>query len=145
MPVYEVIIEGQTYVVDVPDPQARPVRAVVDGEVFEVEVQPSQNEAVQPAVTRPEPAAAPAPPAAKSAPTPSGTGGEVTSPLPGTIVSINVSEGDTVSHGQELFVLEAMKMNNPIRATQAGVVEEILVAVGEQVQHGAPLMVIAEA
>lgn len=147
MPVYEVVIEGQTYVVEVPDPWERPVRAIVDGEVFEVEV-PSPEAAPKPVkpVARPEPVA-PQPqskPTAPSAPSPSGAG-EITSPLPGTIVSINVSEGDTVSHGQELCILEAMKMNNPIRATQSGVVQEILVTIGQQVQHGAPLMVIAEA
>ena len=47
-------------------------------------------------------------------------------------------------HGQELCVLEAMKMNNPIRATQAGLVKEILVSVGQQVQHGNPLLVMTE-
>jgi biotin carboxyl carrier protein len=66
----------------------------------------------------------------------------VKAPLPGTVVSIAVAVGDRVEVGQELCVLEAMKMNNPIRATQAGTVSEIHVRIGEQVMHGAPLVTL---
>lgn len=147
MPVYRVVIQDQTYVVDVPNPRERPVRAIVDGELFEVEVAsagPAPASSSPEPVTRPEPVAVSPQPVKAPTPAPSG-GSAVASPLPGTIVSISVSEGDTVAHGQELCILEAMKMNNPIRATQSGVVKEILVSVGQQVQHGAALMVIAEA
>lgn len=155
MPNYRVTIEGRTYEVQVPDPGERPVRAIVDGQVFEVHVQPETGVAAAPTVAGMKPApiqeraqparavASVAPPAATS-PATAGTG-EVTAPLPGTIVSVGVAAGDTVEYGQELCVLEAMKMNNPIRSTQAGQVTKILVSVGQRVQHGAPLMVIAEA
>ena len=83
--------------------------------------------------------AAPAAPAAPAA------GFNVVAPLPGTIVSVSVNAGDSVERGQELCVLEAMKMNNPIRATQSGEITEVLISVGQQVQYGDPLMVIAEA
>ena len=125
-----------------PDVHARPVRAIVDGEVVEVDVAPAPMAA-------PSPVAAPAPviaPQAQPAPAPddplSGVVEEINAPLPGTVVSIGVSVGDSVTHGQELCVLEAMKMNNPIRANQAGVIRKIFVTVGQQVQHGAPLMAI---
>ena len=155
MPNYRVTIEGRTYEVQVPDPGERPVRAIVDGQVFEVHVQPETAVAAGPMVAEMKPAPIPeraqpapsvgavAPPAATS-PAAAGTG-EVTAPLPGTIVSVSVAAGDTVEYGQELCVLEAMKMNNPIRSTQAGQVTKILVSVGQRVQHAAPLMVIAEA
>ena len=155
MPNYRVTIEGRTYEVLVPDPGQRPVRAIVDGQVFEVHVQPETAVAAAPTVAEIKPAptseraqpapvvAAVAPPAA-TVPAAAGTG-EVIAPLPGTIVSVSVEAGDTVGYGQELCVLEAMKMNNPIRSTQAGQVTKILVSVGQRVQHGAPLMVIAEA
>ena len=77
--------------------------------------------------------------------TPAGqTGNEIKAPLPGIIVSISVKEGDRVESGQELCVLEAMKMNNPIRSTLIGRVKTIHITVGQQVQHGVPLMTIEE-
>ena len=155
MPNYRVTIKGRAYEVQVPDPGERPVRAIVDGQVFEVHVQPEATVGAAPTVAetkpasiperaQPVPAVAAVAPPAMTAPPAAGTS-EVTAPLPGTIVSVSVAAGDTVEYGQELCVLEAMKMNNPIRSTQVGQVTKILVSVGQRVQHGAPLMVIAEA
>jgi glutaconyl-CoA/methylmalonyl-CoA decarboxylase subunit gamma len=157
MPIYYVTVEGRDYTVEIPDPTSRPVQAIVDGRVVEVEVAPADQRA--PANPRGQPDWEA--PAGRQAPNVQGVGavsagetsgrqltGEaltVAAPLPGTIVSISVSEGDRVERGQELCVLEAMKMNNPIRATQAGVVQEILVSVGQQVQHSHPLLVMGEA
>lgn len=164
MPSYRVTIEGHVYEVEVLDPSARPVRAIVNGgelhtpEVFEVEIQEDVTPSTRAAVPRPAGEVANAPISTAKAPearaevvsrqeakpaAPTDGGNEVVAPLPGTIVSIGVAQGDTVEHGQELCILEAMKMNNPIRATQGGVVKKICVAVGERVQHGTPLMVIA--
>ena len=144
MPVYYVTVRGKQYTVEVLDPHARPVRAIVDGEVVEVNV--ASAPASAPA---PMPVAAPvAAPQAQPAPAPvepvTATVEEIKAPLPGTVVSIAVSVGERVTHGQELCVLEAMKMNNPIRANQPGVIRKILVTVGQQVQHGAPLMMIGD-
>ena len=84
------------------------------------------------------PVAAPvAQPAAASAAPPSGA---VTAPIPGVIVLISVKEGETVKKGQELVVLEAMKMKNSIRSNHDGVVGEIKVKIGEHVQHGQSLI-----
>ena len=146
MPNYRVTIDGRTYEVQVPDPGERPVRAIVDRQVFEVHIRPEARVGTLPAVAglravpeRARPVHAPAATSAAAAGT-----GEVTAPLPGTIVSISVTIGDTIEYGQELCVLEAMKMNNPISSTQAGQVTKILVSVGQRVQLGAPLVVIAE-
>ena len=49
-----------------------------------------------------------------------------------------------VDKGTPLLILEAMKMNNPIRATAGGVVKAVYVTVGQQVQHGTPLFHIAD-
>ncbi|HPF52783.1 MAG TPA: biotin/lipoyl-binding protein [Draconibacterium sp.] len=58
---------------------------------------------------------------------------KVLSPLPGTILKINVSIGDMVTEGQNLLVMEAMKMENQVQTTKAGEVKAIKVSVGESV------------
>lgn len=58
---------------------------------------------------------------------------KVTAPLPGTILKINVSIGDMVTEGQNVVVMEAMKMENQIQTTKAGEVKAIKVNVGESV------------
>ena len=72
------------------------------------------------------------------------TGGEdaVTSPLPGVIMKVNVSEGDTVKTGQTVVILEAMKMENEVRAHKDGKITEILVKNGDSVNEGAALVKI---
>lgn len=83
------------------------------------------------------PAAAPAP-AAKPA-----AGGEtVSSPMPGTILSVNVTNGATVKKGDVLMVLEAMKMENEIMSPCDGTVTSVNVSKGAAVETGAVLCVI---
>jgi biotin carboxyl carrier protein len=64
----------------------------------------------------------------------------VKAPLPGVVDSIKVKVGDTVVFGQELVVLEAMKMKNSIKATKPGKITKVCVSVGETVPHGATLI-----
>jgi len=61
-------------------------------------------------------------------------------PMPGLVVRIAVAVGDTVSAGQGLAVIEAMKMENELRATAAGVVTAVRVNAGEAVEKGAVLI-----
>jgi len=58
---------------------------------------------------------------------------EILSPMPGTIWKLNVKEGDNVIEGQELLILEAMKMENPIITTEAGTVTQVSVKVEDKV------------
>lgn len=137
-------IDDQTYEVEVGDLSARPVLASVDGETFEVWPEEAQSAAPFP-VARPvaAPVAAPAArPAAASASVDRAK--SVTAPIPGTIVSIAVKEGDAVTAGQELCSLEAMKMKNSIRATRAATIAKILVKAGDRVSQGQPLVEYAE-
>ncbi len=85
------------------------------------------------------PAQAPAAPASA----PAGEGAEVTAPMQGTILSVKVKEGDSVSKGQVLFVLEAMKMENEIMAGADGVVTSVCVFDGASVSNGTVLCTIA--
>ncbi len=103
----------------------------------------------------PVPVAAPAPATPKaetaapvSAPAPapaaaSGKGKPVPAPLPGVIIEISVKPGDTVKQGQQVAVLEAMKMENVIEATHDGTVTAINVSKGDSVLEGAPIVTIA--
>jgi acetyl-CoA carboxylase biotin carboxyl carrier protein len=95
------------------------------------------------AASPPAAAQAPAQPVAVAAQ------GAVTAPMVGTVyLSAQPGEppfvrlGDTVTAGQPLLIIEAMKVMNQIRAPQAGRIKEILVADSQPVEYGAPLMVI---
>ncbi len=69
----------------------------------------------------------------------------LTAPMPGTIISVMVAEGDRVERGQLLLVLEAMKMEHRVDAPWAGTVTKLSVAKGQQVSNGAVLVAVEQA
>ncbi|GAA1568738.1 biotin carboxylase N-terminal domain-containing protein [Kribbella hippodromi] len=71
--------------------------------------------------------------------------GSLVAPMPGTVVRVGVRVGDKVTHGQPLLWLEAMKMEHTIAAPADGVVNELPVDAGQQVEVGAVLAVVGEA
>lgn len=87
-------------------------------------------------------AAKSAPAAPAAAPAAAGEGKEVKAPMQGTILSVNVKNGDAVKKGQVLFILEAMKMENEIMAGDDGVVTSVCVDTGAAVQNGTLLCTI---
>src|SRR5512136_1918075 len=94
------------------------------------------------------PAAAPPPLTATAAPAVAApTTGEavepVIAPLPGKVLSVAVKAGNQVRRGDELCVIEAMKMGNSVKAPRDGVVAEVCVAAGDTVSFGAPLVLLA--
>ncbi len=91
------------------------------------------------AAAKPE---AKAPEAAPARPKAVITGHAVTAPLPGRVLTLSVKVGDTVKAGQEVAVLEAMKMENAITTDYSGTVKQIFVAEGENVPTDAPLLEI---
>lgn len=88
------------------------------------------------AAPAPTPAAAPAPAAA------AGAGEKVSAPMPGTILDVKASNGQSVSKGDVIMVLEAMKMENDIVAPCDGTVTSILVKKGDSVQSGDTLATV---
>lgn len=73
---------------------------------------------------------------------PSSDAESIKAPMPGTILSVNVSKGDSVKEGQVLLILEAMKMENEIISPRDGVIESVNVNKGENVESGSPLVFI---
>jgi len=126
-------IDHQTYEVEIEDLMERPIRAKVDGEVFEVWPEepgsPLESTLEQPPLVN-----------SPVRIVQMDTTQAVLAPIPGVILSISVSVGDEVKYGQELCVLEAMKMKNAIRATHEGRIAAILIEVGETVGHNQVLM-----
>ena len=127
----------------------------VDGKVFEVEVEkvgggyqsltpasltaaPAAPVAPAPQAAAPAPAPAPAAPAAPAAAPAAGGAGDVVAPMPGTVLKVNVNNGDTVASGDVILILEAMKMENEIVAPCAGKVT-LNVKAGETVDTDAVL------
>lgn len=94
------------------------------------------------------PTAAPAPVAqdasAQTPPAPAASGGKaLESPLPGTVLNIMVKVGDKVTKNQPVMILEAMKMENEIVASESGTVASIQVTVGQMIDSGSVLLTIA--
>ncbi len=112
-------------------------RVTVNGTVYEIELEELTGAAPAPAAA---PATAPAP-AAPAAAAPAG-GEQVTSPMPGNILAVNVAAGDTVKRGQVLMVLEAMKMENEIMCPCDGRVVSVNTSKGATVESGTLLCVI---
>lgn len=111
----------------------------INGETYRVKVKELAADADmatnnQPANTAP---AAPTP-----APAASSTGAEVKAPMPGTILSVQVTQGQTVAQGDVLAILEAMKMENEIIAPTDGVINEIMVNANDSVQSDQVLFVL---
>jgi propionyl-CoA carboxylase alpha chain len=143
---YQITLDGQVFeVLLLSDPLQDQVQVEVDGLAFTAEVknlsavqEPDTGSAVPavPSSSTEAPKASPEP-GARTGPS---KGSSVTAPLPGVIKSVSVRSGQQVSSGDELLVIEAMKMDNIIRASREGTVGAIHVSKGHQVGYGELLL-----
>lgn len=152
---YDLAINGNPYRVEIGRFSGTAASVTVNGVAYQVEV--SSDVAAGWAAPAPvTPATAPAAPAAPAAPRPvagpaprapapapgAGAGEVVAAPMPGHILSVAVKPGDAVKEGDTVVVMEAMKMENEIKAHAAGTVAEVRVAKGQDVGVGEVLVVI---
>lgn len=132
-------------------------KVTVNGKTYEVEVEeigsasappPAKRQAATSSAPLPRPVAAvAAPKLEKKAPPPErtaadGSGTPIPSPMPGNILSVKVQEGDSVTKGQVLIILEAMKMENEIMAAGDGKIISVNVTKGATVSAGDTLLVV---
>jgi glutaconyl-CoA/methylmalonyl-CoA decarboxylase subunit gamma len=147
----KVKVDEQEFEVEITDLAARPIVALVDGQCFEVwpeeesspapvEEKPVIKPAAAASVPAPRPVVTAAPAAPAGAPGPVDRTKGVVAPIPGVILSVAVCAGATVKVGQELCILEAMKMKNAIRSTRAGTIANVYVAEGNHVKQGQVLV-----
>lgn len=141
---YKFKINGKDYQVTIGEAEGKMLSVNVNGADYQVELENAPAAApaapaAAPAASTPAPAAA-APAAPKA---PAGAGEKVNSPLPGVIVEVSVKEGQTVTSGQKVAVLEAMKMENEISAPKDGTITAIHVNKGDSILEGAPIVTIA--
>jgi biotin carboxyl carrier protein len=101
------------------------------------EIMPARPErtAVMPAAGRPA-----QPPTPQISDSERASAATVDAPMPGVILEVRVRPGAAVSRGDELCVLEAMKMRNSIRSPRDGEIQDVLVAAGAKVAYGEPLV-----
>lgn len=129
---YHVKIQGRSFKISIDNLHTQPIIANVDGEPIEVwvenQVDVNTTRSVETVMT-------------EGATSKSGTNGlastnkTIRAPIPGTIISVSVHAGDEVTIGQQLCVLEAMKMKNAIRSPRKGVIASVHVSAGQTVQH----------
>ncbi len=142
MKTFKVTVDGQTYNVQVEEvgeasEEASPEKVDDKG----AQPSPAQPKA-EPARADKEPAPVEKIPEGTAKPAPGG-GLQVKAPMPGSILELKVGVGDEIKVGDVLLVLEAMKMENELTASQAGTVKEVLVKKGDAVNSGDPLLVLS--
>lgn len=144
---YKIKINGNNYNVTIDQVEGSAAKVEVNGTPYTVEFEKPLSKPKTISVIN-KPTAAPAAGTSPAASRPAGGaaapagGSTVNSPLPGVVLEVKVKDGDQVSKGQVIMVLEAMKMENAIEAPCDGTVT-IKAQKGDSVLEGAPLAIIA--
>ena len=141
---YDLTINSNKYEVIVKKVTDTDVLVEVNGQEHTVSINQIQRLVLPESVPKPPPTQVPGPSTSSSTPAhaymPSAD--SVIAPMPGQIKSIFVREGDKVTTGQKLLIMEAMKLENKLPATRDGVVKKILVRDGDIVSQGQELIII---
>ncbi len=150
MKTYVLEIGEREYRAEVKEMTTEYARVEVNGETYHVKLKQLDHEtgmgspaaSVQP-VTAPAAVSSFVPVSKAPAPASTMSAGAVNAPLPGLILEVTVSEGQSVKAGQDILVMEAMKMENQIQASHDGTVTKVYVNKGDSVAEGDLLVNIA--
>jgi biotin carboxyl carrier protein len=126
---WRIEVDGRGFDIEVEDRGVECWRVVVDGHEHEVSL--ASLDAAKPTASAPAP---------KTKAAMSASSDVLGAPMPGLILRILVAAGTRVTRGQDLAVLEAMKMENILRAPRDGVIAEVCVHQGQQLTHGEPIL-----
>ena len=147
---FRLTVNDKTYEIEVGDLSRSPIDVRVDGEKFSVRLEdvPAVDRGPEPVMSiavspfTPPPSAPVPPPKAKgpSIPPAAGDGKILTAPMPGVVLAVRVKVGDRVKRGEEVCLLESMKMELNILAGADGVVSRVHVSPGQAVSHGTLLV-----
>lgn len=156
MRTFRVTVSGKPFVVEVDDFDKSPIQVTVNGRPFLVEVEwegATSEATVRPELVPARPASAAVEPPTRrpsQPPKPHISDAERTSaatvdaPMPGSIVTVGVRPGQRIARGDEVCILEAMKMRNSIRSPRDGEVDEVFVTPGTKVAYGDPIVSFAK-
>ena len=137
-------INGKHYEATITEVEHNVAEVELNGKKYTIDVERSEAVAVPHIATPKAAPVAAAPAAAAPAPKKAAAGANaIVAPLPGSVVSISVKAGDAVKSGQQLAVIEAMKMENEILAPADGTVKAGHVSAGQAVQQGDALIELA--
>ena len=156
---YTLDIGNREFVIDVQEVDADQFEVTVGNESYAVTLTGEQSVGgtIVPAPQASAPRAAPAASATSAAPKaaapaaavsrkPASGGGKgaLKAPMPGVVLEVSVKAGDTVTRGQQVAILDAMKMHNVIGAPRAGTIAEVCVDAGQTVGHGDVIVTFKE-
>jgi biotin carboxyl carrier protein len=139
---FKFVINGNAYEVDVLGFEENIAKVEVNGTQYNVEVQKDLKMTKTPTLVRAE-SPRPTPRESKIPRTPTQTTNvAIRAPLPGTVITVLVKPGDTVSLGQKLLTMEAMKMENNVLSEKDGIVKVVMVKPGQAVAQNEVLVEI---
>lgn len=141
---YKVTVDGKTYDVNIGRMEDDRVDVTLDGRNFIVELEtPARKSAKTPVIRRARQVVNAAEvPDRTSPPGSTGVSGDVLAPLPGVVLKLLVRQGDQVTEGKPVAIMEAMKMENEVESPVTGKVSSIAVKEGESVLENALIMKI---
>ena len=130
-------VRGTWHTVGLEDPQRYPFEVTVDGEPMDVEVDTGPKQA---SLIPPEPPGVESPRSAGFATMGQNDQKIIRSPIPGRIVSVSVGVWDDIASGEELCILETMKMEQSITVSNTGIVRAVFIQGGQNIATGDPMI-----
>ncbi|MBN17892.1 MAG: hypothetical protein CL758_00180 [Chloroflexi bacterium] len=129
----KVKIGEREYVVEIDNIDTNPISVMVDGDEVEVYIDQLDSKS-KPKEEKPSNTSN------ISNNNETSSGKTFYSPMPGSIISVSVKEGDQVITGDDICILEAMKMQQSLKADWSGIVKKVFVSSGDQVNDGSPII-----